>query len=328
MKINDKKLLKGGSLAGTYLINTSEGEYVRKEISLKTNREYGYQRWYSQLKRLQRYEVLFPDLFPRVLRFGEEGGNAYFDIEYFPEALNCFDYLKNYAKEDTIKRIFDLIVEGMNLLHSVKIQSCADSIRLYHREEITQKLEDCWGNRAFKEYALTSTVDFQGHKVPSLYSMLTEYEEFGARCYRELSQVEESYTHGNITLENILYCPQTNKVVFIDPYEENIIDNKYNEYSQLLQSCSSHYEIFNEASPENYDNLSIPRGIQIFNDLFTTFLKDHLSPEELKVVRYFEASQFVRMLPFKIKVAPLKAFLFYGVASFLVHNLLSDSSEK
>ena len=28
----------------------------------------------------------------------------------------------------------------------------------------------------------------------------------------------------------------------IDPYEENIIDSKFAEYSQILQSCSSKYE--------------------------------------------------------------------------------------
>ena len=55
MKILERRLLKGGSLAGTYVITTSSGQYVRKEISLVENREYGYQRWYSQLKRLQRY---------------------------------------------------------------------------------------------------------------------------------------------------------------------------------------------------------------------------------------------------------------------------------
>ena len=129
-------------------------------------------------------------------------------------------------------------------------------------------------------------------------------------------------------MKTFYIAPKKIRLFFIDPYEENIIDNKYNEYSQLLQSCSSHYEIYNEAHPKNYNSVSVPKGIQIFNELFNTFLKDQLSAKELKVVRYFEASQFVRMLPFKIKVAPHKAFFFYSVASFLVHNLLSSSYEK
>lgn len=324
MEILGKTLLKGGSLAGTYLVDSSEGQFVRKEISLDSDREYGFQRWYSQLKRLQRYDTLFPDLFPKVIRFGSNGKQGYFDIEYFPDAINCFDYLKNFSSESKEIRIFDLIIEGMKILHSIKIKSCSDAINLYHREEVTQKLEDCWGNTEFFNYANSSSVVFEGHEVPSLISMLPEYEDFGATNYKKLSHVEESYTHGNITLENILYCPNTDRIVFVDPYEENIIDNKYNEYSQLLQSCSSYYEVYNESDFDSNEKIIIPEGIKIFKIQFENFLDKNLSPKELKVVKYFEASQFIRMLPFKVKVNPAKAFFFYNLASYLVYNLISQ----
>lgn len=43
-----KTRLKGGSLSGTYLCQPDHGEpFVRKEVSLVHNREYGFQRWYS-----------------------------------------------------------------------------------------------------------------------------------------------------------------------------------------------------------------------------------------------------------------------------------------
>ena len=42
-----KARLKGGSLSGTYLCTPSDGlPFVRKEVSLTANREYGFQRWY------------------------------------------------------------------------------------------------------------------------------------------------------------------------------------------------------------------------------------------------------------------------------------------
>ena len=74
--------LKGGSLAGTYLIRTPEISYVRKQIDRTVEREYGFQRWYSQLKRLQRYDVMFPDLFCKVIDYGtdEAGRLAFFDL--------------------------------------------------------------------------------------------------------------------------------------------------------------------------------------------------------------------------------------------------------
>ena len=45
-----KILLKGGSLSKTY----REGNKVVKTIALTEEREYGYVRWYSQQKKMQK----------------------------------------------------------------------------------------------------------------------------------------------------------------------------------------------------------------------------------------------------------------------------------
>ena len=39
--------LKGGSLSATY--HHVDENIIRKKVSLKTNREYGFVRWYSQM---------------------------------------------------------------------------------------------------------------------------------------------------------------------------------------------------------------------------------------------------------------------------------------
>ena len=113
MKILERRLLKGGSLAGTYVITTPSGQYVRKEISLVENREYGYQRWYQQLKRLQRYHTLFPDLFVKVEGYGLDNGLAYFDLPYYENAVNCYEYLKKCKDDDKIIKLKKLIINSM-----------------------------------------------------------------------------------------------------------------------------------------------------------------------------------------------------------------------
>ena len=65
------KKFKGGSLSSTNLMEESGKLFVRKSVSLIDNREYGFQRWYSQLKKLQRYSVMYPNLFPPVLNYGK-----------------------------------------------------------------------------------------------------------------------------------------------------------------------------------------------------------------------------------------------------------------
>jgi hypothetical protein len=75
-------LLKGGSLSSTYHYTTIGEEFIRKSIDRSVNREYGFVRWYSQLKKLQRYNTQYPNLFPKILRSGVHNDQPYFDLEY------------------------------------------------------------------------------------------------------------------------------------------------------------------------------------------------------------------------------------------------------
>ena len=120
----EKKRLKGGSLSGTYLCKNERGEsFVRKEASLKEHREYGFQRWYSQLKRLQRYGQQFPNLFSDVIQFGRNGDLAYFDIQYVEGSLTVHDYLLQNPAKENIEHMFSVLLASMNRMHSIKIPS-------------------------------------------------------------------------------------------------------------------------------------------------------------------------------------------------------------
>ena len=331
MKNKKVHKLKGGSLAATYLIETPRISYVRKQIDRTVEREYGFQRWYSQLKRLQRYDVMFPDLFCKVIDYGtiDNGRLAFFDLKYYENALNVQEYLMTCQDSNEINNIFNLIIDGMKTLHSVHISSFENSINLYLEEEVEQRLQDSLEDVEFREYCSRKKVIFQNEEIASFSSLYEQYKKETIYIYK--SPIE-SFTHGNITLENILYLPSEGRIVFIDPYEENIIDNKYNEYSQILQSCSSCYEIYNsmDISPDNRANigeivLEVPRGISEFNDLFMSYLRQNLTDNEIRIVKAFEISQFIRMLPFKIKGDKEKAFLFYCLASQLTNDFLDGS---
>ena len=46
------------------------------------------------------------------------------------------------------------------------------------------------------------------------------------------------------------------------------------------------------------------------------------------LIRAFEVSQFIRMIPFKIAVNEDKAILFYGLACKLIKDLKNDCKKK
>jgi hypothetical protein len=319
-KLAEKQRLKGGSLSGTYLCKSKCGKFfVRKEASIKMHREYGFQRWYSQLKRLQRYGQQFPNLFPNVIQFGRYSDLAYFDIEYIDGSLTVYDFLLKSPAKESIERMFSALLAAMGRMHSKQIPSSISAMDLYVYEEIEQKMAACLGNTQFQKLISQREIVFNGKRVRGIYWAIDDFKKLIKQAY--LNPVE-CFTHGNITLENILYQPDKNLITFIDPYEENIIDSKLAEYSQILQSCNSHYEIYNSIMPIIMDcnvnaAIEIPIGIKFFNDLFLQYIESECSPEDLKVIRLLEISQFVRMLPFKMEIDENKMTLFYCLASYL-----------
>ena len=316
--------LKGGSLSKTTLVIDGNYKYVLKEISLNQNREYGFQRWYSQLKKLQRFEVMFPGLFPKLLDFGYSNLNGYFKIEYIENSVNGYEFLSKETNHQKIELFLENIFNQLKTIHNTKISYFPSSLELYFEEEVSQRLNDALKDEEFKIFAKNKEIIFQGQRCTSLLYNLNEYKDL----FIKNNVLEfESFTHGNVTLENILYVPNTNKVFFIDPYEENIIDNPLTEYSQLLQSSNSLYEFYNSKEIEIKGNrincnFNSPYGISYFNSLLVSKLRENLSEKEFKLMQLFEISQFVRMLPFKSKEDFDKKIFFYSLASHATDNIL------
>ncbi|MGO1119043.1 phosphotransferase [Rhodovibrionaceae bacterium A322] len=325
-----KKRLKGGSLSGTYYVEDAGRTFIRKECSLEADREFGFQRWYSQLKRQQRYADLFPGLYPEILAYGREGELAYFDLAFVSEAVSSFDFLQNSSDEKDARPVFDGIVEGLARMHQRRFASSPTAIDLYLYEKVERKLGLCRQEPFFAAFSDLKNLQFNDQDVRGFWPRLARFSDLMQAYYTE---VEECCVHGNITLENTLFCPKDQRVFFIDTYEENIIDSPLVEYSQLLQSASSHYELLNASASEATGNrlsakVTPSAALQAFNALLSDHLDTLFTPGQRIAIRLFEISQFIRMLPFKVKLDPDKALLFYGLASKLLQDLEDDLEGK
>jgi len=300
--------LKGGSLNSTSLHVNEKHTFVRKLISTKANREYGYVRWYSQLKKLQRYNELFSGLVPKVLDAGINEEGAYFDIEYIDNKD-----IKTLFKKGLIKDVEALNValwSAFSTLHSNTYTPTTNSLMLYYKEEVEQKINDARQFPEFEKFFKTIDVDY--NKFKELFNQPI---------------TSECYVHGNPTLENILYDPNTNKITFIDLYEEGIVDSKFADYSQVLQCSNSYYGLINDSNAYMDGNSpiythTVPTALKTFNELFISEINIRY-PNEYKLVKLFEATQFFRMLPFKCHAGDInKAKIFYKHATNLVNELI------
>jgi hypothetical protein len=311
--------LKGGSLSRTYRL--PQYDLVGKEIVRDKNREYGFVRWYSQLKKLQRYNTQYPNLFPKVLGVNVDEEKATFKIEY----MKGFRDIKNILANDTLTdeqifRMSQAVWKGLNQLHSVTHDPIPGAGKLYFEEEVLQKLNDALAIPEFAEFYAHGTYEYDGKIVHGIGNSMMDLENF----FKELTLIQEENIHGNPTLENILYSFEEDRVVFIDVYDESMIDTRFLDYAQVLQCSRSHYGFINDnkvdiGSISVTHRLEIPKNFETFNYHFESGIADSRTKE---IVDVFEATQFIRMLPFKVLAGEIdKAKFFYVHACYLLSKV-------
>lgn len=316
--------LKGGSLNTTCLHIEKEKKFVRKTISLKKNREYGYVRWYSQLKKLQRFNSLFPGLVPKIYDVGIIDDCAYFDIEYFENSKDIKTLFKECKLNvDTINLLNQSLWKNFDKLHKVKYTPNSNSLILYFVEEVEQKLKDARQFQEFNKFFLIDNYVYQGNKVTGIKHT---FDKFKLKFFQSIDH--ECYVHGNPTLENILYSIDENKIIFIDLYEEGVVDSKFADFSQVLQCSNSYYSTYNDSKKiidkNNVASLEkISEELKYFNQIFCQEIVDRYGEKNYQLVKLFEATQFFRMLPFKCYANDVDgAKFFYTHACFLVNQLI------
>ena len=314
--------LKGGSLSNTYRL--PQYDLVCKEVVRDKNREYGFVRWYSQLKKLQRYNTQYPNLFPKVLGVNVDGTTAGFKMEY----MKGFRDIKNILANDTLTdeqifRISQAVWKGLNQLHSVTHDPIPGAGKLYFEEEVWQKLKDAIAIPEFAEFHAHGTYEYNGRIVQGIGASFHDLENF----FSELTLIQEENIHGNPTLENILYSFEEDRVVFIDVYDESMIDTRFLDYAQVLQCSRSHYGYINDNQVEIgglsvTHRLQIPKNFETFNYHFESEIAE---PRTKEIVDVFEATQFIRMLPFKVLTGNIdsmkKAKFFYVHACYLLSKV-------
>lgn len=320
MKVTE---LKGGSLSSTCLHEDGDVKFIRKTISTTDNREYGYVRWYSQLKKLQRQHST--GVYPSVLNVGYNENSAYFDIEYMKDFVDIKTILsQDDLNSDVIEKINDAMMLSFEKLHNKKFIPNSGASNLYFKEEVEQKLVDALQTEEFLNFVKQDTFEYNGKIVHGINNYLNELKNY----FSELQVYTEEIIHGNPTLENMMYSFKEDRVVFIDPYEESIIDSKFLDYAQVLQCSRSYYGFYNDR-PDSicidgssvYTKLATPLNFMKFNEIFESQIA--ITPKTKRMINIFEATQFIRMLPFKCLAGNLKqAKFFYVYACYLFGKLL------
>lgn len=307
------KTLKGGSLSETSVVTDGVDTFVRKSISQSREREYGLVRWHSQIRKLQLLKHYLPDVVPPIIRVGAESDTYFYDIPYYSDFITCSSAIESDNNHDLIARS---LVNLLASMYQVTYGSTIGCLSVYVLEEIFKPLRSSFD--FIDSHCLAINSDDKSY-VKHRIQLALDYISLHENDYSTYI-VSESLNHGNLTLENILYNPNTGSLVLIDPYAETYCDSIIGDISQIYQSCLSGYE-FTVSYCERHDfsifpylESDLPAPYTRFYEHFTASLSTYPYLKS-DFIELFRASQFTRMFPFKVLKDTNLAF------KFLLHGV-------
>jgi hypothetical protein len=307
------KTLKGGSLSRTEVIVYRGRKFVRKFISSTENKEYGLVRWQSQVRKLQILNRYIPDSCIKIEKMGVIEQGYYYDTPFYETGLNGFEAIMNGVSIDTIANEVDKLLSKMV---EIKLGQSKGALSIYLNEEVYSPL--CLALRNVNK----SQLPLRKEEFDLFRNKILIGIDIVRKMVEELSDevIEETLTHGNLTLENMLWDTEKEKLILIDPYAETYCETIIGDVSQLLQSSESGYEFVsaffdsNDIKVGSYPRDEIPNGLREFSKKILNLIANHTWYSE-RHLHIMKASQFIRMYPFKIIKAPRQgvAFMMHGI---------------
>lgn len=311
--------LKGGSLSSTSVVTDGREKFVRKSIAIDANREYGLVRWQSQLRKMQILNKLFPTNTLPIINAGTTGGSYFFDLPYLENSKNLYEALKNDVSEEVISdKLTSLLIE----MSSHELQSVNGAMAVYLNEEVKRPL--IYAKSELKKERVPIVKQDKLYLIDMLELSIEKTDKFIKKYSEE--KIYECVTHGNLTLENVLWDYHNNNVIMIDAYAETYCESVLGDVSQLYQSAMSGYEAVTDYLMErdisilNYPIHAIPSQFGKFAQILELKLSNETWYDRQKI-DILRVSQFTRMLPFKIVKNPKLGFLFLNHALDLLDEL-------
>jgi hypothetical protein len=307
------KILKGGSLSNTVVIQDGNRKFVRKSISSKKNREFGLVRWQSQIRKLQLLNKYMPQSSVAIEQIGFFEDYYFYDIPYIDCSVNCYEALLDGESEDLIAEEMAIL---LSMMANIKYGKIRGALNIYISEEIRSPLKLALevaneGRLMLSNSELNLFTDAVSRAVLLVDNLLQQTKEV---------EVSESLTHGNLTLENILWNKKSKKILMIDPYAETYCETIMGDVSQVSQSCESGYEFISnifdkkEFKIDRYPVGEIPNCLLNFSGALTKKINRESWYSEANLT-LLKASQFIRMFPFKMVKSPRQgaAFMLHGI---------------
>jgi uncharacterized protein (TIRG00374 family) len=320
------KTFKGGSNALTLLAWQDE-KLIVKKITLKQYEE----KLRAQYLWLSNYQKL-----PRITKvLGEQRNNPDYysiDIEYRDNYIPFFDVIHSSSRKVSAEILIDVCKYVAKHIHTPQkpLKNAKHVLDTYISSKVIGKITDAANNNVDITHLLAyDTIKVNGRELLNFHGVLERITK-NKQAMADLQEVVDCPIQGDLTVDNLIVDPATNKFLILDPNNENAISDPIVDYSKLTQSLRSGYEFlyYLESCQVNDNTVTFEerRSVQYsqLNKVLLEHLKTELTPGRYRALLFHEAVHYCRMLTYRTSINPRTAAAFYCIAVRLFNDFIQQ----
>lgn len=242
--------------------------------------------------------------------YKEEKEYASYKMERMPMTDIAIRWTHEAIDIEEFKKIMDKIFYFFSIRKSKEIskEEYIKSLDELYITKLDRRIEKL---KQLEEYKKIEKLIQSGTKYNSIDEIVEEYKDLYNKSKTQLNRQKEFVSiigHGDVFFANMLYSKEVNLLRLIDPKgaltKEELWMNPYYDIAKLSHSVCGNYDFFNTGAYDislNKDmefDLNIHFDNSIYKEIFKKYLED--AGYDYKLVRIYEASLFLSMLPLHI----------------------------
>ena len=309
------RLLPGGSDALTALVESGDRLTIRKfatggaAVRLKIQADW-----------LRAYRQHLP-LAEVTAEFGDAESYRY-DMPYILSARDFYEVIHTTPVE-TSARVVSEIVAAIARLHGEAAAIAPPAtIDAYLEQKAMANVREIL---AYAELLLDSpdyTINDQSYRLAEWDVLLDP-----TWLRSQISHPATGLIHGDLTIENIIICPERAEGWYIiDPNPDNIFQSPLIDWAKLMQSLNLGYEGLNRTNASTIQGTAIKlfltksAAYDRLHAHLETLLEERFGGGIMQEIAFHELVNYLRLTPYKIRQGQQKAVTFFACASLLLRR--------
>ncbi|WP_190286240.1 lysylphosphatidylglycerol synthase transmembrane domain-containing protein [Candidatus Planktophila versatilis] len=309
------KIYKGGSQALTCVVKQEGGVLEVLKSTSSLNEE--------KLKMQYLWLVKFKS-HPEIVSVYKELRNSHvygYSMQLADDFVPFYDFIHLEALSKSEEILRNIHVFLRDHIYVELVQNSDESVyATYFEKRIIDAVQNAKSSdRQFSLLWDKTEIVINGELRINANVILKQNREHIERAMRNFTRSEN--IHGDLTVDNILIDPVSNKFLLIDPSDDNTLRGPVLDFARLLQSLEGGYEFLNHSNEKPRYELSDTPTITFVDqrthryeqlaESVRDLAKSYLTESENENLDLHIGLLYLRMLPHQIRINPERTLIYY-----------------